>query len=204
MIHLLFVGDGERDAVTVPRFVEGILDDSVTEETRRWARLHGRGSGYGRKLEFAVRAARANKLEGLVATVDTDREKKGVHLRKMQEVREAERIQFPNLPMALGEAVPHGEAWLLDDPVAVRQALKLPNDAQIPTMSKTKDPKKALKSLLAESKRADERPLNILADIARKVDLKRCVNSKRTGFEGFVSDVHNELGALAAGARGDR
>lgn len=205
MIHLLFVGDGERDAVTVPRLVEGILGISIREETRRWARLHRAGRGYDRKLKFAFRLVRVAEAEGLVATVDHDEEKKKrARLRTMQQVREAERREFPPLPTALGQAVPHGEAWLLDDPVAVRQALKLPNDTQIPTVSKTKDPKKALESLLAESKRAGERYLHVWADIAREVDPERCVHSKETGFEAFADDVRDELGALAVGARSDQ
>ena len=58
MIRLLFVGDGERDAATIPRIVEIILSTSVGEEFRSWARLHSSPRGYKRKLLFASRQAR--------------------------------------------------------------------------------------------------------------------------------------------------
>ena len=200
MIHLLFVGDGERDAVTVPRLVERILDTSVSEDARAWARLHGAGKGYAHKLRYALRQARDIEAEGLVATVDADAEKRGVRLRKMKQARkrDRDRANAPVLPTALGEAVPHGEAWLLDDPVAVRRVLSLPEDERIPTTKRAKNPKKALHDLLAQSERAEDRPVDVWAEIAREVDPARCKHARATGFGPFINEVHEELGPLAA------
>ncbi len=41
MIQLLFVGDGARDAVTVPHLVATITGARIEATTRNWARLHG-------------------------------------------------------------------------------------------------------------------------------------------------------------------
>ena len=197
-MHLLFIGDAKRDAVTVPRLVERILGVSVNEETRDWPRLHEAKDGIHRKLKYMIRLAQDRRVQGLVATLDHDKEKKRrARLHAMQEVRENERTQGNQLPMALGKAIPHGEAWLLDDRVAVREALGLPADAQIPTVRKAKDPKKALEQLLADSKRADGLPRAVWPDIARNVDPKRCAHSKLTGFKAFADDVRSELGPLA-------
>jgi hypothetical protein len=163
--------------------------------------LHRAGRGYARKLRYALRQARDIEAEGLVATVDADAEKKrGTRLRKMKEVRkkDRERANLPVLPTALGEAVPHGEAWLLDDPVAVRRVLNLSEDERVPTIKRAKNPKKALHDLLAQSERAEDRPLAVWAEIAREVDPERCKHAKGTGFGAFINDVHEELDPLEA------
>ncbi len=53
-MRLLFVGDGERDAATVPHIVARILDTQVEPVTQHWARLNGAGRGYQKKVRFAV------------------------------------------------------------------------------------------------------------------------------------------------------
>lgn len=197
MIRLLFVGDGERDAVTVPRLVERILDTSVQEVTRVWARLHSAGKGYGRKLTYALRQARHLRATGIVATLDRDKERRGKRLAKLKRARTADRKTAPPFPTALGEAVPHGEAWLLADAHAVRQAMRLPGDTPVPSVRSTKDPKRALQTLLTTSPRANERPLQVLAEVARLVDTSRCTHRRATGFASFVKDVETELRPLA-------
>lgn len=206
MIRLLFVGDGERDAATIPRIVEKILEVPIQEEVRKWARLHGRGNspkapgrGYGSKLAFALRVARGEPVQGLVATVDTDKSRPGERLSKLREARAQDRESQGTFPTALGEAVPHGEAWLLDDPVAVRESLGLSSETEVPTVRRAKNPKGILHDLLAASPRVEERPLVVWADIARVLEAKRCTHAKTTGFHGFVEDVQKELGQLAAG-----
>jgi hypothetical protein len=193
MMYLLFVGDGERDAVTVPRLVERIVEVPVREEARPWARLHGAGKGYGRKLAFAMRQAKDLGTSGLVAVVDADRDPKRGRLRALREARDAERQVAPPFPTAIGEAVPHGEAWLLDDAVAVRQALQLADDMDVPTVRKTKDPKGVLDGLWKQSRRARESALLLLADVARLVDPSRCRHVAETGYQAFAEDVRNEL-----------
>lgn len=197
-MHLLFVGDGERDAATVPLLVERIMSARFESTCRRWARLNGKGKGYMRKTLYALRVDRDISADGLVATLDTDKEKKGRRLRQMQEARDADREKHSPMPTALGEATPHGEAWLLDDPAAVRTAMNLANDALIPTVRRTADPKGALHELLGQSPRKADRPLVVWADIARELDPDRCAHGKRTGFRSFVEEVRTELQPLVS------
>ena len=204
MVHLFFVGDGERDAVTVPAIVKRLLAIAFRPTCARWARLHRAGRGYGRKLLYSLRQARDRKADGVVATVDADSEKKGRRLRVLRDARESDRSRFPAFPTAIGEAVPHGESWLLDDPVAVRKAMNLPADAEIPTVQHSSDPKETLHQLLRNSPRAEERPLQVWADIAGQLDASRCRHRKATGFQGFVADVRRELGSFAKTDPGPR
>ncbi len=197
-MHLLFVGDGERDAATVPLLVEHIISASFESTCKRWTelRVHGKRKqkGYKRKTQYALALARASSADGLVATLDTDKEKKGQRLRQMRKARDADREKHPPMPTALGEATPHGEAWLLDDPAAVRTAMKLPNDAQIPTaQKKTPDRKGALHELLGQSPRKADRPLVVWADIASELRPARCAHAKTTGFRSFFEEVRTEL-----------
>ncbi len=203
MMHLLFVGDGERDAATVPLLVEHIISARFESTCRRWThlRVHGKRKrkGYTRKTLYALAVARDLSADGLVATLDTDKEKKGRRLCQMQEARDADREKHTPMPTALGEATPHGEAWLLDDPVAVRTAMKLPNDAPIPTAwKKTADRKGALHELLGQSPRKADRPRVVWADIASELRPARCAHGKATGFRPFVEDVRTELRQLAS------
>ena len=196
MFRLFFVGDGERDAVIVPAIDKRVLNATFESSCTRWARLHGAGRGYGRKLLYSLRQARDRKADGIVATVDADKEKKGRRLRALRDARESDRSRFPAFPTAIGEAVPYGESWLLDDPVAVREAMNLPTDAEIPTVQQSSDPKETLHQLLRNSPRAEERPLRVWADIAEQVDVSRCTHGKTTGFHAFVADVRRELGSF--------
>ena len=183
MICLFFVGDGARDEATVPPLVRTILQIDFSTLFQPWARLHAaerrgrpgrRLRGYGRKLLYAIRAARA-----------------------------ADRQQAPSLPTALGEAKPHAEAWLLDDPAAVREALELPGNAPIPSVRQSRHPKDTLHGLWERSPRRkagpEEREIAVLQDIARRVDSTRCAHRRQTGFQAFVTEVRHELGGLAGG-----
>ncbi len=71
MIRLLFVGDGDRDAVTVPPIVGTILGAQVDALTRNWARLHG--GGLKKKVRFAALDAGSLEARGAVMTLDRDR-----------------------------------------------------------------------------------------------------------------------------------
>ena len=198
---LLFVGDGPRDEAAVPRLVEGILEIEVRETFRPWARLHGGGSGYGRKLAFALGQARDLNAQGLVATIDRDHDHSGGRLGAVRKRRDDVRTVSPPFPTALGEASPHLEAWLLDDEVAVRTALRLDPDRVVPNVRNEKHPKSALEALHAASRRAGDRPLEVWADLARAVRPERCAHAQSTGFEEFVAEISLELGPLAGGTR---
>lgn len=207
MIRLLFVGDGKRDAATVPPLVGGILGVEITGENLSWKeiRLQPESApralrGYARKLMYAVRAARSRRLDGVVATVDTDAEEPRSRLAKLQEGRDLDREKAPPLPTALGEANPHGEAWLLDDDAAVRKALELPGDVPIPAVRDTNDPKGALDELMDRSPRekaSEHRRLHLLGAIAANVTPNRCAHAKTTGLDAFTKDVRDELRGIA-------
>jgi hypothetical protein len=119
-MHLLFVADGERDHAVLPPLIERVLDCKVQPTFFAWKsddlRLN-RGRGYQRKLELALRKARDANLEGVVATIDADAARPKERLSELRAGREKDRQNtlLTPLPAALGEAVPHVEAWLLDD-----------------------------------------------------------------------------------------
>lgn len=73
MIRLLFVGDGERDAATNPHLVATITGADIEPTAIPWPRLHSAGHGFDRKLLFAIRQARQDGLQGVVATIDKDK-----------------------------------------------------------------------------------------------------------------------------------
>jgi len=196
MIRLLVVGDGERDAATIPRLVEQVLNTTVAESFRPWARLHSGGRGYSRKLKYAARQAQLARMNGLVADVDRDRSHPGERLREMRLGRQQDRNSQPPFPTALGEAIPHGEAWLLDDSQAVREVLQLEPDVQIPTPTKTKNPKQALEDNVEKSNSTQD-PRTIWAEIAKALVPNRCVHAKETGFHAFAEEVKVEFGPLA-------
>ena len=120
-MQILFVGDGERDAVTVPALVDNILGSACQVESNSWREI--RAGGYWRKTLFAILSAQSRGLDGVVATLDADKEKKGKRLAQMRKGRDTHRASNTPLPTALGEAVPHGEAWLPQDPIAVREGM---------------------------------------------------------------------------------
>jgi hypothetical protein len=207
MSHLFFVGDGPRDEATLPPLVKGILKQEFTHKFRAWSGLrlgHAVGGhrlrGYGRKLLFALRQARDDRADGLVATVDRDEGKEGrlAHLRK---ARKADQEKWPGYPAAIGEAIPHAEAWLLDDQRAVRETLGLPRDCQIPTVTDVENPKRTLHELWESSPRRDANPAereieHVLPQLAVRVDETRCAHARHTGFKAFVKEIRREIGPI--------
>lgn len=194
-MRIHFVVDGERDIVTIPRIVEKLLGTEIEETSKTWARLHGSaGKGYGRKLRYALLQARDNDAQGVAAIVDEDRSGKE-RLKNLQQAREEDRTQHPPFPTAIGLAIPHGEAWLLDDAEAVKAALKLSPDAKVPGVGQSRSPKEDLQALHDESPR-DERPLEVWADIAMEIDIQRYREPRKTGFAAFEKEVEAELRPL--------
>jgi len=207
MMHLHFVVDGPRDSGSIPRLVEKVVQRQVRESVIRWTKLHisdargrraRRTQGYGPKLLLAIRAARDNGADGLVACVDRDTAPRGERLAALRAARTVDRQTNPPYPTALGEANPHAEAWLLDDPPAVRDALALDADVRIPTIRQTNSPKQTLNELIKTSRRRSESPSVLLADIARLIEARRCMHAKETGFRAFVDDLRAEIPSRAA------
>lgn len=201
MPRLMLVGDGERDAAVLPPLVRALVGRDFTPETRTWDRLNRAESraggavvrGFGRKLLFALRSARADGLDGVVAVVDADRSPNHQRLADLQAARDADRRTHPPLAAALSEADPHNEAWLLDDHVAVREGLRLPRDFEIPGPTRERTPKAILQDLHRQSPRAGERPLEVWPDIAERVQLQRCNGRARNGLQAFADEVRVEI-----------
>lgn len=141
--------------------------------------------------------AREQGLDGLVATVDRDRSPGRDRLGSLDAARKEDRQARPPLPTAIGCADPHAEAWLLDDPRAVRDALRLEASTPVPNARKVDDPKQALNDLHSGSPRARDLRLLVLAEIAAKLDPARCSHRAETGFGRFVEDIRREIGPLA-------
>jgi hypothetical protein len=199
MIDLLFVGDGPRDHVMVPYLVQRVLGVTIRPTTTHWARLHreGAGSGYRRKLRFAMLQAQDARAKGMVLTVDTDTDRRRQKFKELRKVRDEERAAAPPFPTALGEADPHGEVWLLDDRVAVGSVLGV-KDGDIPNVRKTPSPKDTLEELRQGGSHAETPILEVLEAIARRVDPSRCDHKKETGLHALLEEVRRELGPLVA------
>jgi hypothetical protein len=193
-MQLLLVGDGPRDGAAVPHLVEGVLSRPFEHEFTAWREIRLSGKGYGRKLLYLIRRARDHSADGVVATVDADKDPPRMKLRTLQAARDADRQSNPPFPIALGEAIPHLEAWLLDDAEAVREVLQLPNTESIPNVARTKDPKNSLNALIGSSDDVDDL-LTTLSEIARRVRQVRCAHANGTGFSSFYSDVQAEFNA---------
>ena len=207
MIRVLFVGDGPRDAACLPAIIRTLIETDPGSPFRAWR--HIRVGGYDRKLLFAIRAARDEKLDGVVAVVDSDKEKPRERLRKLQAGRDKDRVRFASLPTGLGEARPHVEAWLLDDATAVREALQLSTKAMVPTIRQAKgNPKRVLCELISNSvsmstaKSEEASFLPFLERIACRIDSRRCGHGKETGFEEFLNDLRREFRSLSLESRG--
>ncbi len=200
-LKLLFAGDGLRDEAAVPRLVARILASDfeiLFESWKSGIRLQSGGKGlggYGRKLLYLIRVARDRGVAGVVATADCDRDTPREKLRDLIAARSRDRDLGHATPVALGEANPHLEAWLLDDPVAVRTVLGLAAATEIKSPSKVDSPKAELHSLHHTSE-CTLTEMEMLAAIAHGLELPRCNHSGSTGFADFNRDVKAELGPL--------
>jgi hypothetical protein len=195
-VRIQFVADGPRDEVVLPLLVARILGATVESSFTGWPRLSGRG--YKHKLVFAHMQAIDAGVDGLVAVVDRDRDSAGARMTALRQGREQERARTPEAPIALGQAEPHLEAWLLDDEVAVRRGLRLAAKHPIPNVAKCSNPKEEIETLREAAHEENDSVLAALSRIAAEVEPARCAHAKRTGFKAFHDDVRHELRPIAA------
>lgn len=195
MIKIFFVGDGLRDMVILPPLVGNILSVEFEANGKHWAHLHGAGRGYAKKLKFAVLQAKDDSAQALIATVDRDKAKAKERLGELKKARAQLRASDLPYPTALGEARPHAEAWLLDDPVAVCRCLNVSAES-IPSIRHCSDPKSTLDNLHRGSSRSVEAATEVITEIASLLEPRRCVHADETGFAAFVADVKAELSSL--------
>ncbi|MBI5367205.1 MAG: hypothetical protein HZA54_09220 [Planctomycetes bacterium] len=201
MTRVHFVGDGPRDETMLPPLVENLLSAHhgrkvvVTPSFAGWARLHARG--YPRKVLFACQQAADECASGLVATVDRDKSPGRSRLRDLHEGRAAARAMLIALPIALGEADPHAEAWLVADAATVCHALDMPADAF--AAAPGLPPKDLLEHLwqLSPQRRDSEKfPLDLLRHLAAHLSAHVAEAHPTCGFRAFAAEVRSELGPI--------
>jgi hypothetical protein len=191
MSHICYLGDGARDNAVLPHLVRSLLGADFPSTFQRWAHL--RVGGFARKLKFAAIAAIEDKELAIVAVVDRDKAEKHERLLQLKSARDQVHAKDPDFPIAIGEANPHGEAWLLDDPIALRQVLRLKDDITIPSVITTCNPKSELQNLIDQSPENWSSTLEAMTAIAEEFQHYRCDCRGETGLAEFVEDVLAEL-----------
>jgi hypothetical protein len=199
MIDVHFVVDGPRDFETIPALTGAILRINIRPVVKTWKSIDDyRVSGYARKFQFAISVAKDEDAAAIIAVVDRDSAPKRERRGKLVEGREKHRQKSVPFPTAIGEADPHADAWLLDDPVAIRQALSLDSTISIPTVHESDYPRTEVDKLIKKSANfTDGNKSEILGAIARQVDPSRCYHQNETGFKKFADDVTWEFRSLA-------
>jgi hypothetical protein len=137
--------------------------------------------------------------------VDRDRARPRERLAELQEARERDRhdAKLAVIAIALGEADPHGEAWLLDDRHAVRVVLRLDAEDGLPRVRDVSSPNDVLDRLVKQCPRSGEPARILLQVIAQRVQASPCLHGAGTGFEQFIQEIKIELEPLAR-TQGDR
>lgn len=197
-MRLRVVGEGERDRIVLTRVLRRETSLEFREDFVVWGHFH-QHKGLARKLFFAILDAEELGFRALVASTDADGDRKR-RLRNLKAGRESHREKYAAFPTALAVPDPHSEAWLLDDPSAVRSALRLPANATIPNVRTCASPKSALHELWMTSPRQFDAPgdteLDAIADCAAQIDPVRCAHARETGFADFRDEIGRELGVL--------
>lgn len=198
-MKLLVVGDGPRDEHILPPLIQGILDRTIEARYTTWKDIrlaalpHGkRARGLTRKMTYVLTQVRTRGEDGVAAVVDRDRAPARERLNELRTAIE----QAPGVRTAIGEANPHVEAWLIDDPKAVRDSLRLAVDHDIPTPAGC-EPKRVLSELCQASPAwsvvGSELPL--LKRVAGAVRRERCNHRHETGFEEFHRELQSAFAA---------
>lgn len=195
MTRLLIVADGPRDQATLPSLVGTIVGKAITPEFLPWRRLRvhspGKGNRSGRKLKFAVRKAKVENLEGVVAVVDRDHEED--RLKDLTDARTEDRNIGVDFPTAVGCAVPHSEKWYVSDRAALAVCFPHGTEDEFAALQRSKKPKDDLDALFATHDVVKMEGLRILAS---NLQVNRCAHRNDSGLSDFEADVSVELGPL--------
>ncbi len=205
-LRILFAGDGTLERVALPVFVRRILEKaarhsiSVFPEFHAWSSLHlhfpgevGRNAGLPKKVEFLARNAADFGAVAVVVVVDGD-DWPAERRSALRRGRDLAHERGAHVPIALGVAVPHGEAWLVGDRSAVLDALG--DSAEEPAPWPDGDPKQQIEALLARGAADGPSRLEMHGRVAETADLRRIETASSNGFAEFRSDVRQNLGVL--------
>ena len=199
MTSLLLVGDGPLDGAILPSIVSKIVGDSIEGSFSSWKSITlSHGHGYDRKIKYFIRRAVARRLSGVVAVIDRDKDRSGKRVKALRKTRNEEKANPHYRPTAIGEARPHGEAWLLADAEAVKMGLGLPAEAEVPSPRNVGSPKETLTALHQEGERSDEPRMEVWKRISEALEPDKCRHSNSTGFDAFRAEVGVEIGPLCA------
>ena len=156
------------------------------------------GRGYEGKFRLALRQAHRESRDGVLALLDTDKDKKRSRLAQLHKARTAHEAKSAPRPTATGEADPHAEAWLLDDADAVRKGLELDLATETPTIAKAESPKRELERLYSESPKSEQDKADAWRAIAHQLDPSNCQHARATGLTKFLDDIQREFVASTA------
>ncbi|MBI5494281.1 MAG: hypothetical protein HY904_04590 [Deltaproteobacteria bacterium] len=190
-MHILGVGDGPRDQAIMEPILCTLAGMRVSVEFKTWKAL--RVGGYAKAMKFVIREVfdAGARYGGVVAWADDD----GVSENRLKQLRDGRNHSAPQFAVkaAVGVAVPHAEAWLLDDAVAIRQTLGLDSTVDVPRVTECAYPKTTLDALVKQAY-VGEDVMDALPRIAEALDPTRMTHAKRTGFETFQTDFQEQFG----------
>lgn len=194
MKSVLFVGEGATEQQCLPALLAWAAPSATVGEKsafKAWADIparSGKGGPLGKKLQLALQLARHAGHDAVVASIDTDDRKRGERLTELDTARRP-----IDVPSAIGEATPHFEAWILGDSKAVRDALALPSESQIPAPTRC-DPKTALADLCRRSSTEFRTSPDAMVAVIRRMDLRRCTHARETGLADFNAELTRVFG----------
>jgi len=163
--------------------------------------LHGKG--LWKKAQFAKRQARNYGSAGVVFVMDSEGGPKAL-AKRQGDLEKGRDHELPEFPMAVGVAHPCIEAWLLADASAIRRAVCLAKDPEVPPepekcpapcQDEEENPKRLLANAAGTGKKslsADE--CDRIAKAISDVDLvcRRCPQ----GFAPFADEVRARIRPL--------
>ena len=200
MISIRLVAEGFRDEAIMRALIPQIIGHKVFILFKSLKEYHLDGMSLKKKYRFIATSMKVNREFFGIGLFDRDKNKRREGIREVKEALENVEGFNSLFHFAFGEADPHLEAWLLDDPVAIREALGLPPAVQIPSVDSVNDPKEEIEKLRKQGPEdvLEAEICKILEAIAGKLTPKRCTRAKQTGFAQFQKEVHQTFNRVKA------